>query len=194
MDIKQVTATKKLVYIDGLTSSHDLKSTLPDHIALKSVTLPDLEAAISQAEQVFHTSTSREDTTIVIDGIDALIAMSLSLNAVQVLAYVTDLQSRVRNLIVTCSADSALLHNIEPGSTPLEVENSTLVRSLAYQSNWVFACRPLETGAARDVSGIIRVSRGGADSGNDEEDDSLLQDGEWLYQVKGDGSVRAWTR
>lgn len=161
---------------------------------MRSIALPDLESAISQAEQVFRTSSSSEHITIVIDGIDCLLALNPSLGATQVLALLTDIQSRVRNLIVTCSADSALLHNIEPGSTPIEVEGSTLVRSLAHQAGWVFACRPLGTGAARDVSGIIRVSRGGGDSSDDEEGGGSLEDGEWLYQLKGHGSVRVWSR
>ena len=64
--------------------------------------------------------------------------------------------------------------------------------------------RALDTGSAKDVSGVIRVSRGGGDrdtngSGNGQEEskagnDIELTDSEWLYQVKGDGSVRVWGR
>ena len=62
----------------------------------------------------------------------------------------------------------------------------------------------METGAARDVGGVLRLSRGGAgyDEAEDHESDGDTgvvgagqgQEGEWLYQVKADGSVRMWAR
>lgn len=64
--------------------------------------------------------------------------------------------------------------------------------------------RGLETGAARDVGGVLRLSRGGAgfDEAGDQESDGDTgvagagpgQEGEWLYQVKADGSVSMWAR
>ncbi len=65
--------------------------------------------------------------------------------------------------------------------------------------------RGLDTGAARDVSGVLRVSKGGGGAeverlegggggGGGGEEVCGVEEGEWLYQVKGDGSVRVWTR
>lgn len=96
-------------------------------------------------------------------------------------------------MVVTCAADSALLHNIEASATPLEIEHSKFVRSLAHAASWVFQLRPLETGQSREVSGSVRISRGGAWDEDDDEREEL-GGGEWLYQVKGDGSVRVWGR
>ena len=100
-------------------------------------------------------------------------------------------QAQLSNVVVTCSADSALLHNADMGATPLELNHTNLARSLAYQAQWIFQLQPLETGQSKEVSGSIRVSKGGSP---DEAEDGTLEDGEWLYHVKGDGSVRVWAR
>jgi elongator complex protein 6 len=82
---------------------------------------------------------------------------------------------------------------------------------MAHQAERVVQLRGLETGAARDVSGVLRVSRGGAaaswdrrdavdevagrgEEGEYEERGEEEQEGEWLYQVKGDGNLRVWKR
>lgn len=83
---------------------------------------------------------------------------------------------------------------------------------MAHQAERVVQLRALETGAARDVSGVLRVSRGGAagswdtgdavdgvagrgEEGQDEErGEEVEEEGEWLYQVKGDGNLRVWKR
>jgi elongator complex protein 6 len=57
--------------------------------------------------------------------------------------------------------------------------------------------RGLDTGVAKDVSGVLRVSRvGGWEDleGKAEMKEDGTEDVEWLYQIKGDGSVRVWLR
>lgn len=85
------------------------------------------------------------------------------------------------------------MHNRHDSATPLEQEHATFVATIAHQSSWVYQLRGLDTGSARDVTGVLRVSRGGAE----EEDVTQLariEDAESLYQIKADGSVRAWSR
>ncbi len=71
---------------------------------------------------------------------------------------------------------------------------------MAHQAGRVLQLRGLDTGAARDVSGVLRVSSGGGDAevgrveGGGGEGEVSAEEGEWLYLVKGDGSVRTWTR
>ncbi len=71
---------------------------------------------------------------------------------------------------------------------------------MAHQAERVLQLRGLDTGAARDVSGVLRVSKagGGAEvegrGGGGGGGGVCVEEGEWLYQVKGDGSVRVWTR
>ena len=95
-------------------------------------------------------------------------------------------------MVITCAADSALLHNIEASATPLEMEHAILARSLAYNARWLFQLRPLETGQSREVSGSVRISHGGA--WDDDVEEGGMSEGEWLFHVKGDGNVRVWGR
>jgi elongator complex protein 6 len=56
--------------------------------------------------------------------------------------------------------------------------------------------RPLDTGKARDVSGVVRVSRGGAWDDDVEEDEEKEEQKELeaLYFVQNDGGVRVFER
>jgi elongator complex protein 6 len=55
----------------------------------------------------------------------------------------------------------------------------------------VMQLRTLETGAARDVSGVLRISRGGG--WTDEAGDSL-DERELLYYIQRDGGLRVFGR
>lgn len=83
--------------------------------------------------------------------------------------------------------------------TPLERNHAHFLTSAAHQSRWVLQLRGLDTGNAKDVTGVIRVSRGGdmgieGYDGDDGKVQAALPDAEWLYQLRGDGSVRVWGR
>lgn len=89
--------------------------------------------------------------------------------------------------IVTVSADEPL---ITAQSTLLEKEHASLILSLAHDAYLVMSLRTLDTGTAKDVSGVLRVTPGG-----DEETASLsVEDRELLYFIRGDGSVRVFER
>lgn len=78
--------------------------------------------------------------------------------------------------------------------------------STAHQAERVVQLRGLDTGAASDVSGVLRLSKGGAAAGRlleeGEGSEKIREaseeggggEGEWLYQVRGNGSVRVWAR
>lgn len=133
---------------------------------------------------------------VVIDGLDFVLASQQpSVSVLSLQSTLATLRAKAQSLIVTCSADGPLLHNhdgVSASTTPLEADHALFVTSLAHQCQWVFQLRGLDTGTAEDVSGVIRVSRGGGGGAGDEEED--LVDAEWLYQVRGDGSVRVWGR
>lgn len=62
---------------------------------------------------------------------------------------------------------------------------------LAHQARVVISLSGLETGAARDVSGVLRVGRGGAE---EQEGDDVVEEKEMLYFVGGDGGVKVFER
>lgn len=79
---------------------------------------------------------------------------------------------------------------------------SRLVVGLGHQARWVVGVRGLDTGVARDVSGVVRCSRGGAwdDDDDDQEDEeertnkTAEKEVEVLYFVQGDGRVNVFER
>ena len=136
----------------------------------------------------------RESKTIVImDGLDFLLASRPSFTALALSRTIMTLRQHVHNIIVTTSADYPLLHNSSSSAAPLEAEHRAFVTTMAHQSRTVVQLRSLGTGAAKDISGVLRVSAGGAYD-ESKEDDAAFEEAEWLYQVRGDGSVRIWGR
>lgn len=129
-----------------------------------------------------------------IDGIDFLLACDPETTSTDVKQMLTEIQSKVHSMAVTCAADDPLLHNTDASATPLEHEHGTFIRQLAYQARLIFQLRPLETGHSKDVNGTIRVSRGGAWESADRGSLRELEEGEWLYHIRGDGLVKVWGR
>jgi elongator complex protein 6 len=109
---------------------------------------------------------------------------------------------RVHSAILTLSADFPLIHNASASSsapslegggiaTPLETEHAAFAIGLAHRARMVMQLRNLATGAAKDVSGVLRVSKGGAASDEEERD---WDEKEVLYFVQRDAGVRVFGR
>jgi elongator complex protein 6 len=68
---------------------------------------------------------------------------------------------------------------------------------MAHQATLVMQLRGLDTGVAVDVSGVLRISRGGSAGdalrGNGKEDHQW-EENEYLYFVQGDGGVKVFGR
>lgn len=97
------------------------------------------------------------------------------------------------------AADSPLIHNASEFShqqaTPLEKEHAAFAVGLAHRAQMVVQLRNLETGAARDVSGVLRASKGGAWSESDSTDaERKWEEKEVLYFIQRDGSVNVFGR
>lgn len=95
---------------------------------------------------------------------------------------------------MTVSADTPLIHNAAAQqSTPLEKEHAAFAALLAHRAEMVVQLRNLETGAARDVSGVLRASKGGAwgESGSAADQ---WEEKEVLYFIQRDGSINVFGR
>lgn len=73
-------------------------------------------------------------------------------------------------------------------NTPLETNHAAFVMGITHQARAVLGIKGLETGAARDVSGVLRIGRGAGDEGGEVEEKEVL------YFVGGDGGVRVFER
>ena len=90
-------------------------------------------------------------------------------------------------MIIATATDLALSQS---SITPLEISHTAFVMSLAHQSRSIMSVRGLDTGVAKDVSGVLRVSKGAGEfaGGGD------LEERECLYYVGSDGGVRVFER
>jgi elongator complex protein 6 len=118
------------------------------------------------------------------------------------------LLQHVLSTIITTSADSPLIHNANPytltpiedtsaAATPLEKNHASFVVGLAHRADMVLQLRTLDTGAAKDVSGVLRMSRGGGyepEIGQEGKEDGEIAEKEVLYFVQRDGGVRVFGR
>jgi elongator complex protein 6 len=98
--------------------------------------------------------------------------------------------------ILTFAADSPLIHNASASAhqTPLETEQAAFAIGSAHRAQMVMQLRNLETGAARDVSGVLRVSKGGACGQSDVGAEGNWEEREVLYFVQRDGGVSVFGR
>ncbi|KAL4884718.1 hypothetical protein BJY04DRAFT_181862 [Aspergillus karnatakaensis] len=142
------------------------------------------------------------DVLLVVDQPDLVLAAtgpSKGIGATEMGEWLMGLQQAASSTLVTISADSPLIHNASvfahQTATPLETEHAAFSVGLAHRAEMVIQLRNLETGAARDVSGVLRVSKGGAwgqrDSAGAEES---WEEKEVLYFVQRDGGVSVFGR
>ncbi|KAJ5162169.1 hypothetical protein N7492_007561 [Penicillium capsulatum] len=139
-----------------------------------------------------------EDLLLIIDQPDLLLAATgpeFGIGATEMAEWVTGLQENAYATVLTLAADSPLIHNASASghqmATPVETEHAAFAIGLAHRARAVMQLRTLETGAARDVSGVLRISRGGDWSMKTEDS---LEERELLYYIQRDGGVRVFGR
>ncbi|KAJ4415830.1 hypothetical protein N0V85_002536 [Neurospora sp. IMI 360204] len=74
-------------------------------------------------------------------------------------------------------------------ATTLDKDHASFVLSLAHEAEMIVSLRLLDTGIAKDVSGVVRITRGGDSCG-----ERQIEEKEYLYHVGGDGGVRVFER
>ncbi len=98
---------------------------------------------------------------------------------------------RVYATILTLSADQPLVTSHQ---TSLETHHALLLLTIAHQADITVSLRLLDSGTARDVSGVIRITLGDQTTNHDVEIQKRLEEKELLYFVEGDGGVRVFER
>ena len=89
---------------------------------------------------------------------------------------------------------SATTGTTESRPTPIEVETAAFLTAQAHAAGMVMSVRELETGAAKDVSGVLRVTKGGGHDDDDGIGGDEVKEAELLYLVQRDGSVKVFSR
>ncbi|KAF2867201.1 hypothetical protein BDV95DRAFT_671396 [Massariosphaeria phaeospora] len=177
-------------------------STKQGHYTLCSPDLAHLKSTIQTA--VAHltptsTSTTTTKTLLILDTPSILLATTPTISPSSLTSLVLTLHTTLPHILVHSHADDPLLSLSTPPQ-PLELAHHNFVVKVAHMSRRVLSVRVLDTGVARDVSGVLRVTEnkvGLGDlrvKGKEEEEDDGNGGREVLYYVKGDGSVRVFER
>ncbi|PNS15989.1 hypothetical protein CAC42_4390 [Sphaceloma murrayae] len=183
-----------------------------------STTLATITSAISSL---------RSPTFLILDSPTLLLATSPSVTPTDLSSFVLSLRSQVHSTLIASEADAPFLAAAAPNAffgngdyltgakeggekghvTPLEANHAAFLVGQAHQARWVMGVRGLETGGARDVSGVLAVRRGGAWGGDGGEEraekrvggignggDGDGEEMEVLFRVGMDGGVKVFAR
>jgi len=132
-----------------------------------------------------------EKVLMVVDQLDLLLAAGGDkVGAVGLGEMLMDLREHVHAAVVTLSADIPL---VSAQQTPLETNHSAFLLSTAHQADFIMSLRLLDTGTARDVSGVVRITIGDP-AADDCHDVQRGMEKELLYFVGGDGGVKVFER
>ncbi|KAL4821041.1 hypothetical protein BDW67DRAFT_76717 [Aspergillus spinulosporus] len=161
----------------------------------------DVTTVIDQLKARPGEDEEESEVLLVVDQPDLLLAAtgpSKGIGATEMVEWIMGLQQVATATIVTISVDSPLIHNASAfahqNATPLETEHAVFAVGLAHRSEMVVQLRNLETGAARDVSGVLRVSKGGAWGQRENVGEDSWEEKEVLYFVQRDGGVNVFGR
>jgi elongator complex protein 6 len=174
---------------------------------LKSLDLAHLETIITTALSSLSfnqttMSTMQRKTLILFDNPDIILALDPTVTPSAFISLVLTLHHlpNVSHILTHMQADNPLL-NLSAPPQLLEIAHHNLLVKVAHMSERIMGVRVLDTGVARDVSGVIRITEQkmnwqnlGSEDGVGKGQEESGRGKEFLYQVKGDGSVKVFER
>jgi elongator complex protein 6 len=117
----------------------------------------ELESYIKSTIEISNT-TNRVDGSanryLILENVDVLLTAGNTPE--RILTLIHNLHAVSSHIQIICNADSPL---VTPG-TYLSDSHGLLVNHLIHRSSLVVSLRPLETGRADDVTGVLRITRG----------------------------------
>ncbi|KOS18308.1 hypothetical protein ESCO_003237 [Escovopsis weberi] len=183
LDLDSLARLGRVSFVDGLTGLYTAGA--PSRSAaielgkrtLRSDAPDDVRREIGLAVGELRTRTK----VLILDGLDEWLAMSGDeVTTMAVEGVLLSLRELVHTTVLALAADYPLVHG---QATELERSHAALVLAQAHAADAVLGLRMLDTGVARDVSGVMRISERDGGGGR-----------EYLYHVGGDGGVRVFER
>ena len=174
VDVKKASTDGSLLIIDALREER-------------------FENTFLEVQKAADDGTAGSETIVILNGVDVVLA-STEGDAVPLLAHINSIQRRARAVICALHVDIDL--GMKPdrntlGEMPIERQHRTLVFGLASNARMIMSVRGLDTGVAKDVSGVMTVTRGPEDW---DEVRKEVEEGEWLYFIRSDGGVDIFRR
>lgn len=187
---------------------------------LTSPSLPHTAEMISQTLLTLQTSPN-DKILLILDSPTTLLSTTPT-SSKDLSSLILCLREKLHSTLVVAESDTPFLAAANPAAflgagdyltpssqqeknhagtfAPLEKEIASFVVGLGHSARMIVGTRGLDTGVARDVSGVLRVCRGGCWDEDGEEEtrsdgrEETGRDMEVLYHVAADGSVRVFER
>jgi elongator complex protein 6 len=210
VDLERLRREGRFAFVDGL-SELCLPASSHGHAGLHTLQSLDeshVRATITHAISSMNPSCSPDPSTpsrktlLVLDSPDLLLALSPATTPSSLSSLLLSLHSypSVSHVLAHVQSDHPL---VSPSAAPQPVElaHHNFLVKCGHMSRRILSVRILDTGVARDVSGVLRVTEQRADwlgldlqteGGNSHAD--VIRGKEFLYQVRADGSVRVFDR
>ena len=180
VDLSKNIEAKRIAFVEGLPHS-----TLSTAVASLDVLENNITNTIA--------SLQCRKVIVILDSPDLPLATGITTSAA-LNAVLLRIRSgnNVHSTVFCCSADLPLVS--QSADQPLQTEHAAFVVQQAHLARLIISVRELETGAARDVSGVLRVTKGGACHDVEAEHVANVDEKEVLYLVGRDGSVKVFER
>ncbi|KAG0650514.1 hypothetical protein D0Z07_3287 [Hyphodiscus hymeniophilus] len=198
IDFDKLVTKKRFAFLDGLTglflkAPQKPSSTKGGGVVLSKSDLASVHEEIRQALESLKGREDAEDKVLlVVDQIDLLLAAGGDgITANRLIEMLMGLREHVYAIVVTLYADYPLLGSHQ---TPLETDHAALLLSLAHQADFTMSLRLLDSGTARDVSGVVRITVGDHAAEDVQGLHKRIEERELLYFVGGDGGVKVFER
>lgn len=185
VDVARLRSGAAFEFVDRL--AHGLSDGTLDRPESALVAVED---RITQAISRCSRSTQGGKVVLILDTPDALPASDPTISALELNKLLLKLRStsEAHATVLSCLADLPLFSPEDRPPTPLEAENAAFLVQQAHLADLVLSVRELQTGAARDVSGVLRITKGGRQA--HVEGNGALEEMEKLYLVQRDGTVK----
>jgi elongator complex protein 6 len=127
------------------------------------------------------------DVILLLDSPDVILGTTES-DATAVISALLQLRLKAHATVIMLRADLFESEAEPHNPTPMQVQQQQLVLSRAHQANTIFSVRKLDSGLAKDVTGVLRITTSIKDTkAND-------QDKEFLYHVSDNRTAVVWER
>lgn len=181
----------------GIATSAVPQMTSFGHFCMTSQDLEHFQSTIETAIRHVQLQ-SPGKSLLILDTPSLLLATNPAISASSLSASLLHLHGLTSHILVHAPTDEALISLSHPPQ-PLEIDAHNFLVKVSHMSTRILSCRVLDTGVARDVSGVLRVTDNG---GGEQLRPEQIKDGnteeqygrELLYLVKGDGSVKVFER
>ncbi|TVY30346.1 Elongator complex protein [Lachnellula hyalina] len=195
LDLEKLAAKKRFKFMDGLSGLFvpEMQKAVVGKAGEKVLSIPALEHLSGEIlEAVRNLKGDGGRILLVVDQLDLLLAAGgENIGAVGLGDMLMGFREEVYSTVTTLSADFPL---VSAQQTPLEKDHAAFLLSVAHQADFTMGLRLLDTGTARDVSGVVRITVGDQFIEDNRDIQRRIEERELLYFVGGDGGVRVFER